>query len=199
MEPSQPFGDAPCPHCGCLLRFEPHRDGLRVSVAMAAKVAPQVPARSNYVCPGCKTQIPYGTQTNPPPDHCPTCLRGLSIPTRLEHVPGKPQFIAGHQGRTANRRGNRAVLAFWRLRAIQLTVIALYSAWFFFAKVDHKGVVLLSLVMFVSFAAGLLTIADTFRYHGGRFGLSTMLLVVMLFALSFCALGVLIHTPALFT
>ena len=29
MEPSQPFGDAPCPHCGCLLRFEPLDEGLR--------------------------------------------------------------------------------------------------------------------------------------------------------------------------
>lgn len=31
MEPSQPLGDAPCPHCGCLLRFERTED--RVALA----------------------------------------------------------------------------------------------------------------------------------------------------------------------
>lgn len=36
MEPSQPFGDAPCPYCGCLLRFEPFKEGFRVALAEAA-------------------------------------------------------------------------------------------------------------------------------------------------------------------
>jgi hypothetical protein len=152
-----------------------------------------------YVCPGCKTRIPYGTETKPPPDNCPKCQRRLYIPTKVEHVPDKPQFKAGHQRRTLKWRGIRAVLAFLRMRKFQLTVIVLFNLWLFFAKVDHKGVVLLMGVMLASFAAGLLIIADIFRHHGGRFSLSTLFLIVMLFALSFCALGVLFHTPALFT
>jgi FtsH-binding integral membrane protein len=117
----------------------------------------------------------------------------------LEHVPDKPQFKGGHQAGTVERRGIRAVIASLRMREFQLMVIALFAVWSFFANADHKGVVLLMVVMFASFAAGLLIIADIFRDHSGRFSLYTLFLIVMLFALSFCALGVLIHTPALFT
>jgi Na+/citrate or Na+/malate symporter len=58
---------------------------------------------------------------------------------------------------------------------------------------------LVFLIMLGSLAAGILIIADTFQDYGGRFSLSTFLLVVMLFALSLCALGVFIHTPTLHT
>ena len=92
MEPSQPFGDAPCPHCGCLLRFESLDEGIRVSVAkVAATVAESSEVQSErplYVCPQCKTRIPFGTETKPPPTRCPGCQRRLSIPTTLSKLPG---------------------------------------------------------------------------------------------------------------
>jgi rubrerythrin len=81
MEPSQPFGDAPCPHCGCLLRFEPLDVGIRVSVAPPVATQQKLARRSMYVCPQCKTRIPFGTQTKRPPSRCPSCQRRLGIPT----------------------------------------------------------------------------------------------------------------------
>src|SRR5262249_22614276 len=38
---------------------------------------------SVYVCPHCKTRIPLGTVTKPPPGRCPDCRRRLRIPTSL--------------------------------------------------------------------------------------------------------------------
>jgi DNA-directed RNA polymerase subunit RPC12/RpoP len=88
MEPSQPFGDAPCPHCGCLLRFEPLDEGIRVSPAQPTSTrAVPSEARSVYVCPRCKTRIPFGTETKAPPRRCPSCQRRLSIPRALASKP----------------------------------------------------------------------------------------------------------------
>jgi uncharacterized protein YlaI len=39
------------------------------------------PGPRMYVCPGCKTRIPFGTETSEPPDNCPKCRRRLYIPT----------------------------------------------------------------------------------------------------------------------
>ncbi len=39
--------------------------------------------RSVYVCPGCKTRTPFGTETEPPPRNCPGCGRQLGIPTQF--------------------------------------------------------------------------------------------------------------------
>jgi DNA-directed RNA polymerase subunit RPC12/RpoP len=36
-----------------------------------------------YVCPGCKTRIPLGTETSSAPDNCPKCRRRLFIPTLI--------------------------------------------------------------------------------------------------------------------
>lgn len=121
MEPSQPFGDVPCPHCGCLLLFEPLDDGYRVSVAAAkSEGAIQVVARSMYACPQCKTRIPYGTETQPAPDRCPTCQRRLYIPTVVENLTLGLAPKATQQVMTRKRRGIRtAVLAF--LRRLRLT------------------------------------------------------------------------------
>ncbi|QDV36037.1 hypothetical protein ElP_39470 [Tautonia plasticadhaerens] len=84
MEPSQPFGDAPCPHCGCLLRFEPHAEGACVTVVERAETALDSGAgQPMYVCPQCKARIPFGTERQPPPARCPGCRRRLSIPTTL--------------------------------------------------------------------------------------------------------------------
>ena len=44
------------------------------------------PGRRMYVCPGCKTQIPFGTETSEPPDNCPKCRRRLYIPTIMGEV-----------------------------------------------------------------------------------------------------------------
>ena len=88
MEPSQPFGDAPCPHCGCLLRFEPLDEGFRGSVAeVASTEAQRAETRTMYVCPKCKTRIPFGTETKPPPRKCPGCGRRLGIPTTMKKLP----------------------------------------------------------------------------------------------------------------
>jgi hypothetical protein len=40
-----------------------------------------MPGRPMYVCPHCKTRIPFGTPTKPAPDQCPSCKARLSIPT----------------------------------------------------------------------------------------------------------------------
>ncbi len=40
--------------------------------------------RPVYVCPGCKTKIPFGTETDPQPTRCPGCDRRLWIPTVLK-------------------------------------------------------------------------------------------------------------------
>ncbi len=40
-----------------------------------------------YVCPRCKTRIPFGTTTEPPPARCPGCRKPLSIPTVLDPIP----------------------------------------------------------------------------------------------------------------
>jgi DNA-directed RNA polymerase subunit RPC12/RpoP len=87
MEPSQPFGDAPCPHCGCLLLFEPLDDGFRVSVPEPVSASQRAETSSMYVCPKCKTRIPFGTQTKPPPRKCPGCGRRLGIPTTMKELP----------------------------------------------------------------------------------------------------------------
>jgi hypothetical protein len=86
MEPSQPFGDAPCPNCGCLLHFERLDDGIRVSVAATSEDV--------YVCPQCKTRIPCGTEAVPPPKKCPTCQRSLWIPTVIKS--GQPLRVTRH-------------------------------------------------------------------------------------------------------
>jgi hypothetical protein len=41
------------------------------------------PERRMYVCPGCKTRIPFGTETSNPPDNCPKCRRRLYVPTTV--------------------------------------------------------------------------------------------------------------------
>src|SRR5437879_9345298 len=38
-----------------------------------------------YVCPHCKTRIPFGTETYPPPSKCPGCQHRLDIPTVMPH------------------------------------------------------------------------------------------------------------------
>lgn len=43
--------------------------------------------RSVYVCPRCKTRIPFGTTAEPPPTHCTGCRKPLSIPTVLDTIP----------------------------------------------------------------------------------------------------------------
>lgn len=50
-------------------------------------------SRLVYRCPACKTKIPFGTETTPPPDHCPTCRRELSIPTVLQRD-GRPFLVS---------------------------------------------------------------------------------------------------------
>lgn len=45
--------------------------------------------RPVYVCPGCKARIPFGTESEPPPDRCPECFRRLWIPSVVE--PGRLQ------------------------------------------------------------------------------------------------------------
>ena len=120
MEPSQPFGDAPCPHCGCLLRFELLEDGFRVAVATAGSIgAAAIVRRSMYLCPHCKTPMPYGTQTEAPPDFCPECQRRLYIPTMVENrtLGGAPK-VTQHVV-TPRKRGLRALLTF--LRMLRLT------------------------------------------------------------------------------
>ena len=82
MEPSQPFGDAPCPHCGCLLRFEPLDKGIGVSAAEPA-ATDSSDVRFMYICPQCKTRIPFGTETTPALTRCPGCQRRLSIPSTI--------------------------------------------------------------------------------------------------------------------
>jgi hypothetical protein len=37
-----------------------------------------------YICPHCKTQIPFGTETKHPPGRCPGCKARLYIPTTLQ-------------------------------------------------------------------------------------------------------------------
>jgi Zn-finger nucleic acid-binding protein len=87
MEPSQPFGDAPCPHCGSLLLFEPLDNGFRISLAKAIiKGARPVVVRRRHECPQCKTIIPPGTESKPAPDRCPTCQGSLNIPTLVENL-----------------------------------------------------------------------------------------------------------------
>ncbi len=41
------------------------------------------PHRTIYICPGCSTPIPFGTDTTAPPANCPTCKRRLYIPSVL--------------------------------------------------------------------------------------------------------------------
>jgi hypothetical protein len=77
IEPSLLFGDAPCPHCGNLLRFELRDDDVHVSVADV----PLPPNHPHYACPGCKTRIPLGTKSKPSPRRCPVCDRRLWIPS----------------------------------------------------------------------------------------------------------------------
>ena len=86
MEPSQPFGDAPCPHCGCLLLFEPIGAGFSVKVVKAATSGTESAGGFVYVCPKCKTRIPFGTETKPPPGRCPGCGRRLWIPTTRKTI-----------------------------------------------------------------------------------------------------------------
>ena len=40
-----------------------------------------------YVCPHCKTKIPFGTVTEPPARQCPNCHFRLYIPTVLKNLP----------------------------------------------------------------------------------------------------------------
>jgi hypothetical protein len=68
LEPSRPPGDAPCPNCGTLLWFS----GRRISL---------------YVCPHCKTRIPFGTETEAPARSCPGCQAPLSIPRQYQRLP----------------------------------------------------------------------------------------------------------------
>lgn len=44
------------------------------------------PSRTMYICPGCKTPMPFGTETETPPDNCPKCNRRLYIPTVIGPV-----------------------------------------------------------------------------------------------------------------
>jgi uncharacterized paraquat-inducible protein A len=43
--------------------------------------------RPVYVCPHCKTRIPFGTDAKPPARRCPGCQADLSIPSILEQLP----------------------------------------------------------------------------------------------------------------
>jgi hypothetical protein len=82
------------------------------------------------------------------------------------------------------------------MRKILLLVVSawgLLSAWiilFAQGNIVHNLVVM---VVLGSLAAALLTAVDAFRYARGRFSLATLLLILMLFALSFGAFGVLIQ------
>jgi DNA-directed RNA polymerase subunit RPC12/RpoP len=40
-----------------------------------------------YICPGCKTRIPFGTEKKRPPARCPGCDRRLHIPTHYDRLP----------------------------------------------------------------------------------------------------------------
>src|SRR5437868_12902316 len=40
--------------------------------------------RPVYVCPHCKTRVPFGTETQPPPSRCPGCNFRLGVPSTLE-------------------------------------------------------------------------------------------------------------------
>lgn len=42
-----------------------------------------------YICPHCKSRIPFGTENDPPPRKCPGCQHRLFIPTAL----GRNSFI----------------------------------------------------------------------------------------------------------
>ena len=50
---------------------------------VASEMPDWQPNRRMYICPGCKTPIPFGTETSAPPDNCPTCRRRLYIPTMM--------------------------------------------------------------------------------------------------------------------
>ena len=55
------------------------------------------PRWTTYLCPGCKTPIPFGTEEKAPPDNCPKCRRRLYIPTvmslaRLEQLREKQKL-----------------------------------------------------------------------------------------------------------
>lgn len=64
---------------------------------------------ATYACPKCKTRIPFGTETTPPPTHCPTCQRRLYIPTAIGAAihgrvsnspePQSPSQPVGHEHR----------------------------------------------------------------------------------------------------
>ncbi len=109
LEPSQPLGDAPCPHCGCLLYFSSDAKDI-LPTAAEEKSAGQFVYEglgflvrqpgTMYVCPGCKARIPFGTKTKPPPKVCPGCQRNLHISTILGYTKDGPLTT----GRQAVRR-----------------------------------------------------------------------------------------------
>jgi hypothetical protein len=91
----------------------------------------------------------------------------------------------------------KAMINFLRVAvAALMVVVGIVSIAQYFLTGDLAAKIVF-FVMMGSFAAALLIIIDTIRYGGGRFGLSTLMLIVMLFALSFGALAVVIHTPSL--
>jgi len=86
LEPSQPVGDAPCPHCGCLLRFEAVEGEVRVSVAGLTS--------SEVACPKCHVRIPVHRETEAPLLHCPACQQRLWTPA-ARNFPGMVQAFLG--------------------------------------------------------------------------------------------------------
>src|SRR5262249_61643542 len=70
---------APCPTPTCQVNWQ-----------LQARASPPFSRRATiadmseqYVCPNCKTRIPFGTEDTPPPKRCPKCERRLWIPSNL--------------------------------------------------------------------------------------------------------------------
>jgi len=107
VDPSLPFGDGPCPHCGCLLTFESTGVGAGPNKMEATLVtADTVKFRARYVCPGCQMKIPFGKVTAPPPTACPRCERKLFIPTFI-NLKSDKQWPAASGGRGAAEARNK--------------------------------------------------------------------------------------------
>jgi hypothetical protein len=99
IDPSQPLGDAPCPHCGCLLYFVSDDKDIRLTGSEEESTEHLIykglgflvrQPKTMYVCPGCKTRIPFGTKSNPPPTVCPSCQSSLHIPTLVGYTEDGP-------------------------------------------------------------------------------------------------------------
>lgn len=99
------------------------------------------PNRSAYICPGCNTAIPFGTETTEPPDNCPKCRRRLYIPKvigqktfgrgRCEHdeqdEQGTPTTASYVPGKL--RRVHIAASVFFGLLTVALCLLWVRSYW----------------------------------------------------------------------